>query len=93
MDAFWTFPVIIGLIAFSIVGYRIAEGLLLMPQRAPRTDFEVLTDAVTEELERLHSELSNFSAADEGYQSIVNEIGRLSQKFVNLYDQTKPKGD
>lgn len=94
MEPVWIIPIIIGLIVGSVVAYRIVEGLLPTPPpvpKGPRSDFEVLTDAVSDELQRLHSELSTFNAAGDGYRSIVNEIGRLNQKFVDLYDATKPQ--
>lgn len=94
MEAFWIFPVIVALIVGSIVAYRIAEGLLPIPPKplpGPRSDFQVLTDAVSDELDRLHSELSTYTNVGDGYDSIVKEIGRLNQKFVELYDQTKPQ--
>jgi len=94
MEPTTTVVVVIGLIVGSIVAYRIAEGLLPTPQPAPkgpRSDFEVLTDAVSDELERLHGELSTFTGTGDGYRSIVNEISRLNQKFVELYEATKPQ--
>ena len=93
MDAVTGIVSVMALIVCSIVGYRIAEGLFPAPQRAPRTDFEVLTDAVDEELQRLHSELSTFSGTGDGYMAIVNEIGRLNKKFVELYNETKPSNE
>lgn len=82
----------IAVIVSSIVLYRLVEGLFPTPPKpapGPRSDFQVLTDAVSDELERLHSELSSFSSIGNGYSSIVQEISRLNQKFVELYDKTK----
>ena len=94
MDHTTTLAVVVGLIVGSIVAYRIAEGLLPTPQPAPkgpRSDFEVLTDAVSDELARLHGELSTFTGTGDGYRSIVGEIARLNQKFVELYNETRPQ--
>lgn len=99
MDAILYVALIVFIICASIVGYRVVEGLLPTPSAppeppaAPRSDFQVLTDAVSDELERLHKELSSFSNTGSAYDSIVKEIGRLNVELVKQYKDAGPQAN
>jgi hypothetical protein len=81
------------LILVAIVVCRAIEAsvrLNLPPSspESPKSDFQILTEVIDSELERLHKELNNINSDGSMYQSVVSEIGRLNQQLIKQYTDT-----
>ena len=78
------FVLIVLIICLTILVYTAIDRNLPEP---PKSNFELIVDALDSELSRLHQELDPLTQPNsEGYKLLVDEIGRVNQQLANLRD-------